>query len=135
MRARSTIVVREVVGILLLFPLWWYTAGLRHHALSVWRELKDCERFFHLGILLRHILTPLYGYTDWQTRTISVFVRLGHLLVYLIMTLVTTAFFLGEFLLWVVLPPAVALAIGYQLHLWSVDPWLVVVRILLPDTL
>ncbi len=63
---------------MILFPVWWYTRGVRSHAQACWKELKDGGQIFPLRILLRHLLTPLYGYRDWKIVLISLPLRFVH---------------------------------------------------------
>lgn len=111
----------EIGKIILLFPIYWYTQGLVTRGCGVLRELKECRQLFHLRILFRHLFTPLYGYTDWETRFVSVIARAGH---FVVMTTLAVAFvivLIGEFLVYIAIPPFLLYNVLYQLGVINLD--------------
>lgn len=111
----------EIGKIILLFPIYWYTQGLCSRGYGVLRELKECRQLFHLRILFRHLFTPLYGYTDWETRFVSVIARAGH---FVVMTTLAVAFvivLIGEFLVYIAIPPFLLYNVLYQLGVINLD--------------
>lgn len=60
---------------ILLFPLWWYTDGLRRVLVSLWYNFQDVNLMLSPGLWLKNIFKPMYGQTDIQGRLMSFFMR------------------------------------------------------------
>jgi hypothetical protein len=114
-------ILQSVLRALLSLPLWWYTEGLFKKASTTAREIEASGRLLHLQILFKNLPKPLYGYSDWETRFVSLIVRPGHFLVHLTIALAHLLIILTPFLLWLLLPPFIVYSIGYQLGFWSLD--------------
>ncbi|OIP80438.1 MAG: hypothetical protein COT39_00825 [Parcubacteria group bacterium CG08_land_8_20_14_0_20_48_21] len=94
----------DLLGDIMLFPLWWYTKGLQRYANLMWENVHMVER--HLGVFIwtKNILRPMFGQYDWQGRIISFFMRLVNIIfrggVLLIWSLLCAALFM----LWIAFP-------------------------------
>jgi len=94
----------DLLGDIMLFPLWWYTKGLQRYANLMWENVHMVER--HLGVFIwtNNILRPMFGQYDWQGRIISFFMRLVNIIfrggVLLIWSLLCAALFM----LWIAFP-------------------------------
>ncbi len=59
-----------------LFPVWWYTEGLRRVCIGLWHNLQDTNLRLAPGLWLKNIFTPMYGQRDFQGRIMSFFMRI-----------------------------------------------------------
>ena len=60
---------------IVLFPVWWYTEGLRKVLLGLLHKLQDANVSLAPGLWLKNIFTPMYGQRDIQGRIMSFFMR------------------------------------------------------------
>lgn len=65
----------EVGGDVLRFPLWWYGEGLKQALLAVFSLVRGYARSLGVLVWIKNIFTPMFGRYDWQSRLISVFMR------------------------------------------------------------
>ena len=107
-------VLIEVIGDIIYFPVWWYTAGFLKIAEHTWQSSRDILDSFNIPILFRHLLTPMYGDYSWSGRTISFFVRIVHFFIMFLVALVWIIVVAAGGLLWLLLPIVVAYTIFYQ---------------------
>lgn len=75
-RRATAFIIRELIGELLFFPVWWYSQGL----VATWRTivrqwLATADRL-SLRILLKNIGKPMYADYTRSGRIISFFFRL-----------------------------------------------------------
>ncbi len=61
---------------ILLFPIWWYTEGLRRVLVGLFHNLQDTNLTLAPGLWLKNMFKPMYGQTDIQGRIMSFFMRL-----------------------------------------------------------
>ncbi len=66
----------EILTDILIFPFWWYFAGLLKFCRHLLAILKEQEKFWSWSVWVKNIFTPMYGLRDWQGVLISFFVRL-----------------------------------------------------------
>jgi hypothetical protein len=66
----------EIILDILKFPLWWYTAGLWLMLQWSGRTVSGYARFFAIEVWIKNIFVPMFGQYDWQSRIISVFMRI-----------------------------------------------------------
>lgn len=66
----------ELVGDILYFPIWWYSAGFIQFLNSLINRLKDTERHLAIRLLAQNLFLPMFGQDDRQGRIISFFMRL-----------------------------------------------------------
>lgn len=69
-------VARDVVLDVFLFPLWWYTKGFLRMMDWFVDSLTGSLRSVGLKVWLQNLFVPMYGRYDWQSRIISVFIRI-----------------------------------------------------------
>ncbi len=69
-------VVVEIALDILKFPLWWYTSGLLLMLNWCGRTLKGYAQFMGIGVWVKNIFVPMFGQHDWQSRMISIFMRI-----------------------------------------------------------
>lgn len=111
----------EAGGVVLRFPLWWYGEGLRETVVSAYRGVFRYARSIGLFVWATNILTPMFGRYDWQSRIISVFMRIMNVIVRGFMVLVYAVGSLVFCVLYVVLPILVTiLALFHATSLASV---------------
>ena len=101
--------LRETVGDILLFPIWWYTTGMVRVAKKLLSEWVDIEEWLSLRILLKNMFRPMFADYSKTGRLISFGLR-----VFLVTTkgLVLVAWTVIELVLmaaWIIVP---ALALG-----------------------
>lgn len=84
MAVRSSIILAsgkyffiELVGDVLYFPLWWYSAGFRQLLVALGHSARSTERYLALGLLARSLFLPMFGQYDREGRIISFFMRLA----------------------------------------------------------
>lgn len=58
------------------FPLWWYSRGLARTLKAVGNLLAGYARSLGLAVWVKNIFVPMFGQYDWQSRVISVFMRI-----------------------------------------------------------
>ncbi len=66
----------EVGGDVLRFPAWWYGRGLLNAAKYLSTFVQGYSRSLGLMVWVKNVFTPMFGRYDWQSRIISVFMRL-----------------------------------------------------------
>ncbi len=68
--------LREFIGEVLYFPVWWYSAGLVLTWRSLARQWLAAANRLSLRILLKNMGKPMYGDYTRSGRVISFFFRL-----------------------------------------------------------
>lgn len=74
-------VVNALVGDVVRFPVWWYTTGVVHTALTLTNGVRYYARSLGIAVWIRNIFVPMYGQNDWQSRIISVFMRSAQIVI------------------------------------------------------
>ncbi len=105
----------DVVGSVLYFPLWWYTAGALRAAKFCAGTVRDKAVSFGIAVWLKNLFTPMYGLRDIQGRIISFFMRLLIVAWYSVILLVLSAVMFVLFLAWLALPAFIAWQLFTQL--------------------
>lgn len=95
-----------------LFPVWWYTGGLRRVLVGLWHSLQDINMSLAPGLWLKNIFTPMFGQTDIEGRLMSVFMRIMNIIVRSIMVYVWIMILAVALLLWLVIPLLLVYLIG-----------------------
>lgn len=92
-------VLEESLGSVLHFPVWWYSTGLIRAFTFMRRAIVGYARSIALSVWVKNIFTPMFGRYDWQSRLISVFMRVvnivGRSFVLVIFTLLAIALFVA----------------------------------------
>ncbi|PWB38503.1 MAG: hypothetical protein C3F02_04070 [Parcubacteria group bacterium] len=116
-QAFKTLII-DLIGEVLYFPIWWYSAGLFKIILFFIRSVKNTNRDLALGLLLRNFFKPMFGVQDRTGRLISLFMRFILVLGRLILFLLLVIFYLLVVLFWVVLPVIVAAGLYYNFRIF-----------------
>lgn len=72
----ATFIIRESIGELLYFPVWWYSHGLALTARKLLNSWLGMSHHLSLVILLRTMGKPMYGDYTRSGKIISFFFRL-----------------------------------------------------------
>lgn len=72
----TTFILRELVGELLYFPVWWYSRGLVLTSRALTRRWMRLLNQLSIPILLRNMGKPMYGDYTRSGRVISFFFRI-----------------------------------------------------------
>jgi len=65
----------ETISDVVRFPLWWYSHGLVRTLRFAGDFVFGYERSLGVSIWMKNIFVPMFGQYDWQSRIISVFMR------------------------------------------------------------
>lgn len=65
----------DLGGDVLRFPTWWYGQGLVSAGRYVLGFVQGYARKLGFMVWAKNIFTPMFGRYDWQSRLISVFMR------------------------------------------------------------
>ena len=107
MFATAQFIIKDLIGELLYWPVWWYTRGLLN-VLKFWvNEIRDQEQRLGVHIWLKNIFTPMFGQYDWEGRIISFFMRLVQIIVRSIVLLIWSVMVSFFVIVWIVFPVVV----------------------------
>ncbi len=87
-----------------LFPIWWYTAGVKKAFFRMINTVAQGNQELGLSVWLKNIFKPMYGQYDWQGRLISFIMRFAQVFFRSIILLFWIIFSLVIFLFWLLLP-------------------------------
>jgi hypothetical protein len=102
---------------IILFPVWWYTGGLRRVLVGLWHSLQDTNISLAPGLWLKNIFTPMFGQNDIEGRLMSVFMRIMNIIVRSIMLYIWMMILVVGLLLWLAIPLVLIYLIGRVLVL------------------
>lgn len=94
----------EAILDLLYFPLWWYSAGIKHAGRRCWHLFKNGNDNLAPGLWLRNIFVPMFGQYDFQGRLVSIFMRLANVIGRGIALFFWLIVCVGLFLFWLAFP-------------------------------
>ena len=94
----------ELGGDVLRFPAWWYGRGLVRAATYAAEFVQGYARSLGVMTWAKNIFVPMFGRYDWQSRIISVFMRLVNVVGRGFVTIVVACIIFGIFALYVALP-------------------------------
>lgn len=120
-RSSLRFVTIDLVGDLVTWPLWWYTAGVRGVLDFLIRQVRIEAARLSLRVWLANLFEPMFGQADWQGRAISVAVRM---IVLVFRVIVLAVWLVGLSLLlviWLLLPVAAFYQIA--VNLWAISQW------------
>lgn len=102
-------ILREIVGDILLFPVWWYGKGVQRVGRAVWnRQVAFTNRSrWSPKVWFQNLFVPMYGDYSRSGRAISFFVRLVVALALSVVFIVYTVVHVLSLLLYLLLPVAV----------------------------
>jgi hypothetical protein len=70
----------DIGGDIVRFPAWWYGQGLMNAAQYALGFVQGYARKFGFMVWVKNVFTPMFGRYDWQSRLISVFMRVMNIL-------------------------------------------------------
>ena len=106
--AVANVLLIDLLGSVLWFPIWWYSTGLLRVVYGSIQALKFRVREYGLAIWVKNLFVPMYGQYDWSGRVISVLVRFVVLVFRLLSLVIETAVYVVAIFLWIVAPLAFA---------------------------
>ena len=106
------LVLVEIIGDILYFPIWWYTRGARKFLLFFWQKIVFAQRSLGVGVWLANLFKPMYGQNDLSGQIISFFVRMFQIIVRFIALVIWSLILFLAFLFWLLLP----LLTAYQIY-------------------
>jgi hypothetical protein len=96
--------LRETIGDIVVFPIWWFSTGLTKVSTALYREWIEVEEWLSLRILVKNIFRPMFAEYSKTGRLISFFLRLFLITTRGIVLLIWTIVELLALLLWIGLP-------------------------------
>lgn len=111
--AVAELLIVDLAGSLIWFPVWWYTKGLQKVLNAALRSLQYRVRSYALVVWLKNFFVPMFGQYDIAGRLISVFMRLVVFIGRSIALIVEAIVYVIGIALWVLLPP-IALIMAIQ---------------------
>ncbi|MEA2064932.1 MAG: hypothetical protein U9O66_01375 [Patescibacteria group bacterium] len=94
----------DLIGDILLFPLWWYTKGLKKTVAFCVEKAKNAENALGLKIWLTSIFKPMYAQYDWQGKIISFFMRIFQIIIRSILFIISLVFIFILPIIWIIFP-------------------------------
>lgn len=114
--AQKENVAWDVLKSIVRFPVWWYTTGVVYTMQRLARSVKYYARSLAIGVWVRNIFVPMYGFADWQSRIISVFMRSAQIFFRGAALLVWISVCAVQFVLYLALPVITVTMIIYHLY-------------------
>ncbi len=96
----------ELGGDVLCFPAWWYGKGLISALQYTLSFIQGYARTLGVMTWVKNIFTPMFGRYDWQSRIISVFMRLANVFARGFATMIVAIIAVAVFCVYIVLPIA-----------------------------
>lgn len=106
--------VLESTGSVLRWPYWWYTHGLVLAGKSGIRMISGYAEMLSIRVWIKNIFVPMFGMYDWQSRIISVFMRIVQIIGRGIALVIMTIIVLFLLVVYVTLPVIVIVAAAYN---------------------
>lgn len=97
-------IIRDLIGDVIYFPIWWYTKGVKNVAFFCFKEIKEASRRLAIPILFSHLLKPMYGQYDIAGRIISFFFRMIQFFWNMLFMLTWLIIMILVFFFWLSLP-------------------------------
>lgn len=96
--------LREFLGEVLFFPVWWYCDGLQRFSWGLFNHLARVEYQLGVRLLIRTIWQPMYGDRTRSGRIISFFMRLVLIFGKGFVLAIWTAVAMSAWALWIIAP-------------------------------
>ncbi|MEK7569870.1 MAG: hypothetical protein AAB515_00275 [Patescibacteria group bacterium] len=105
-KTATRFILREFVGDILLFPVWWFGKGLQRVGQATWaRQVRFTNRSrWSPKVWFQNIFVPMYGDYSRSGRAISFFVRLVVALALSLVFIIYTLLVCTSFVLYLLLP-------------------------------
>jgi len=94
----------DIIGEILYFPIWWYTAGLKRTVLYIWNSIRSSFNNLALPIMFKNLFKPMFGQYDREGRIISFFMRIILTISRLVVFILFIIFYILLLIIWVVIP-------------------------------
>lgn len=98
------LIIIDLVGEILYFPVWWYSKGLVKTASHVWNSIRTTGRNLALILMIKNLFRPMFAQYDRTGRIISFFMRLLLLVARSIFFMLSGIFYMVFLVFWIVLP-------------------------------
>lgn len=105
----------DLVGGILRWPIWWYTRGLLMAVNWGIQTIKMYARMLAISVWIKNIFVPMFGFYDWQSRLISIFMRIVNIIGRSIGIFILSIVVLILVMIYVFILPVATLAFLYQL--------------------
>ncbi len=96
--------LREFLGEVLFFPVWWYSDGLQRFSWDLFNHLSGVEYRLGVRLLVKTIWQPMYGDRTRSGRIISFFMRLVLIGGKGLVLAVWTAVAMSAWVMWMIAP-------------------------------
>ncbi|MDA3802442.1 MAG: hypothetical protein PF488_00905 [Patescibacteria group bacterium] len=110
-----SVIIAEMLGKILYFPVWWYTVGLFKKIKSLLKMIKDREKNIGLSVWVKNIFVPMYGQYDFSGRMISFFIRFFQILYRSFVMLFWIFVAIISVLFWIAIPAFIVFALIFQI--------------------
>lgn len=70
----------DIGGDIVRFPAWWYGQGLMNAGKYGLGFVRGYARKLGFMVWVKNVFTPMFGRYDWQSRLISVFMRVMNII-------------------------------------------------------
>ncbi|OGY93422.1 MAG: hypothetical protein A2406_00725 [Candidatus Komeilibacteria bacterium RIFOXYC1_FULL_37_11] len=115
------ILLIDLIGEILYFPLWWYTKGLTKMFAYVFESIRNTNRNLAVGLMFKNLFKPMFGQYDREGRIISFFFRILLTFSRAIIFVLLVILYLLVIIFWLFLPVAVCWGIFNNFSsLWKV---------------
>ena len=111
----SVKIILKIVWDFVYFPLWWYGQGLVKTLKGVFNFWREQEASLGFLVWLKNLFVPMYGQHDFAGRAISFFIRLVQIIFRGLSLFIFFVLGLLFITVYLILPPAVLLAIALQI--------------------
>ncbi|PIS05145.1 MAG: hypothetical protein COT81_02720 [Candidatus Buchananbacteria bacterium CG10_big_fil_rev_8_21_14_0_10_42_9] len=100
-------ILRDLIGQILYWPIWWFGPGLLKILTLAMGEINNAAESLSLRIWVKSLFKPMYAQFDLSGRLISFGVRLVVLILRVVILMIWTALILFLVLIWLIFPIAV----------------------------
>lgn len=107
-------VLKDLIGSILGFPVWWFTRGFMYFVGIYARTWRGFANQFAVGVWVKNILVPMYGSYDISGRLISFVIRVAQIVARGFALLIVTVLLTAILLLWLALPVVALVALLTQ---------------------
>lgn len=109
------ILIVDIVGGILGFPVWWYSRGLAGWFRFIWNWFKDYQDVLGVSVWVKNIFVPMYGSYDIAGRIVSFFMRSAMIVLRSIALVLLGMLSIVLILLYLVLPIIITFMVVYHI--------------------
>lgn len=114
------ILLIDLIGELLYFPIWWYSQGLKRIVIYVGQSIQNTNRNLAISLMFKNLFKPMFGQYDREGRIISFFFRLIITFFRSILFLLLVILYFLMIIFWIVAPIFVVWGISHNFSsLWK----------------